>query len=279
MKNQLLIGLVALATVGCVGKKKFNELNQAKNSLDSALLQTRQDLANSQAYNAQLKDKYALRGDSLQNALNKQKSAEMQLSYCEKELLQCREKVEILSKSKSTLERDLADREARVRELEKALADRDNKLKELKDRIINALTGISSADLSVEERDGRIYVSLSQKLLFTTGSSAVGKEGRAALARLSAVLVQQADLNITVEGHTDSDGDDNVNWRLSADRALSITYIMVENKVPSNRITAAGRGESFPIAPNTTEEGKARNRRTEIILSPNFGELWNILKN
>lgn len=275
----LYISLIALAATGCVGKKKYRELEQAKNALDNSLLQTRQDLAATQRQNADLRaQNQGLQGD-LDAAKAQYAKLQEELRLAQNEYKQCLDKIHVLGMNKSQLEKDLLAREARVRELENALAERDAKLKALRDRIMNALTGISSADLTVEERGGRIYVSLSQKLLFKTGSAVVGKEGRDALAKLAAVLAQQTDLQILVEGHTDSDGEEQVNWRLSSERSLSITYILVENKVQPERVTAAGRGEFVPIAPNTTEEGKAKNRRTDIILTPNLEELWKIINN
>ena len=174
---------------------------------------------------------------------------------------------------------DLAEREARVKELESAIAARDAKAQALKDKLNQALLGFESSDLSVEQRNGKVYVSLSQNLLFSKGSSKLDSKGASAIVKLSEVLNKNTEIDVLVEGHTDSDGDDKVNWKLSTERSLSIVDKMIKNKVTPKRITAAGRGEHVPIASNSTEGGKAKNRRTDIILSPKLDAIMDILKN
>lgn len=177
------------------------------------------------------------------------------------------------------LEKDLASREKRVKELEDAIAARDAKAKELKDKLNQALLGFKSSDLTVEERNGKVYVSLSQNLLFSTGSSKLDSKGAGAIAKLSEVLNKNTEIDVLVEGHTDSDGDEKMNWELSSKRSLSIVDEMIKGKVAPGRITAAGRGEHVPVGSNDTEDGKAKNRRTEIILSPKLDALMDILNN
>lgn len=177
------------------------------------------------------------------------------------------------------LESSLASREQRVKELEDAIAARDAKAKALKDKLSQALLGFESSDLSVEQRNGKVYVSLSQNLLFATGSSRLDSKGASAISKLAEVLNKNNEINVMVEGHTDSDGDEKMNWELSTKRSLSIVNQLIKNKVLSSRVTAAGRGEHIPVASNDTDAGKAKNRRTEIILSPQLDEIMNILKN
>lgn len=183
-----------------------------------------------------------------------------------------------LEGDKTALQKDLEAREARVKELEAAIAARDAKANALRDKLKEALLGFESSDLSVEMRNGKVYVSLSQNLLFATGSSRLDKKGADALTKLADVLKKNTGINVLVEGHTDSDGDAKMNWELSTKRSLSIVNLLTKNEVPPGRITAAGRGEFAPIASNDTAEGKARNRRTDIILSPQLDEIMNILK-
>lgn len=183
-----------------------------------------------------------------------------------------------LQGDKSALQKDLEAREARVKELEAAIAARDAKANALRDRLKEALLGFEDSDLSVEMRNGKVYVSLSQNLLFATGSSKLDKKGVDALTKLADVLNKNKGINVLVEGHTDSDGDAKMNWELSTKRSLSIVDLLTKNKVAPGRITAAGRGEFAPIASNDTEAGKARNRRTDIILSPQLDEIMNILQ-
>lgn len=183
-----------------------------------------------------------------------------------------------LQQDKSALMKDLEAREARVKELEAAIAARDAKANALKDKLSQALLGFESSDLSVEMRDGKVYVSLSQNLLFSSGSAKLDKKGADALEKLAKVLQTNKEINVLVEGHTDSDGDEKLNWKLSTERSLSIVYQLIKNKVAPQRITAAGRGEHVPIASNDTNKGKARNRRTDIILTPQLDEVMNILQ-
>jgi chemotaxis protein MotB len=179
----------------------------------------------------------------------------------------------------AALESSLASRERRVKELEDAIAARDAKAKALKDKLSQALLGFESSDLSVEQRNGKVYVSLSQNLLFATGSSRLDNKGASAISKLAEVLNKNNEINVMVEGHTDSDGDEKMNWELSTKRSLSIVDQLIKNKVMSSRVTAAGRGEHVPIASNDSDTGKAKNRRTEIILSPQLDEIMDILKN
>ena len=177
------------------------------------------------------------------------------------------------------LEEDLASREARVKELEAAIASRDAKAQALKDKLNEALLGFKSSDLSVEERNGKVYVSLSQNLLFAKGSAKLDNKGANAIGKLAEVLNKNSEIDVLIEGHTDSDGDAKMNWELSSRRSLSIVDQMIKMKVDPKRITAAGRGEHVPIASNSTDVGKAKNRRTDIILSPKLDAIMDILKN
>jgi chemotaxis protein MotB len=183
----------------------------------------------------------------------------------------------------SDLEVELKDREARVKELEDIIAEKDAAVRALKDRIAQALLGFKDKGLTVEQRDGKIYVSLEAQLLFASGSTAVNSEGKKALLDLSQVIKDEQDITILVEGHTDTDpfnggGAVKDNWDLSVMRATSVVKIMTaEGNVNANRLTAAGRGEFMPISPNTNSEGKAKNRRIEIILTPNLDQLFKII--
>lgn len=185
--------------------------------------------------------------------------------------------IDKLEEYKRKLQEDLAAREKRVKELEAAIAARDAKNKALRDKLLKALKVFKdSGDLDVEMRDGKVYVSLSQKLLFSSGSARLDSRGKDALGKLSEVLNKNPDLSILVEGHTDSDGDAKMNWELSTERALAVSQVLIKSDVAPERITAAGRGEHAPKASNSTEEGKAINRRTEIILEPELDEIMNI---
>ena len=179
---------------------------------------------------------------------------------------------------------ELEKREKRVNELEEMIAQKDAKVKELKDRVTAALLGFKDKGMSIEQKNGKIYVSLEAKLLFAKGSTAIDSEGKKALVELAKVLESQSDISVLVEGHTDVDklaGGGNLkdNWDLSVLRATSVVRVLAENpKIDPKQLTAAGRGEYSPIDEGTTEESKAKNRRIEVILTPNLDELFNILE-
>lgn len=181
------------------------------------------------------------------------------------------------------LKQELADRSNRVAELEKVIADKDAAMTALKDAISRALTDFEGKGLTVEQHDGKVYVSMENKLLFNSGSWAVGSEGRRAVQQLGTVLGANPDIAVLIEGHTDnvpyqSNGPINNNWDLSTKRATAIVNILREDaSINPENLTAAGRGEFAPIATNDTQEGKAKNRRIEVILTPKLDELSKLL--
>ena len=179
-------------------------------------------------------------------------------------------------------EKLLADREKALKEMQQIIARKDSVTNRLNDILRNALLGFNSDELSVEIKNGKVYVSMSDKLLFKSGSVAVESKGVEALKVLADVLNKNADIDILVEGHTDSIPIKTAlfkdNWDLSVVRATSIVRLLSEDyKVAATRVTASGKGEFFPKANNSTPEGRAKNRRTEIILSPKMDEIMNLL--
>lgn len=181
------------------------------------------------------------------------------------------------------LGQELQKREARVYELESLVSEQDQKVKAVRNRLKEALFNFDGKGLTVEQREGKVYVSLENSLLFPSGSWKVNSNGREALNQLAGVLAENPDLNVTVEGHTDSDpyngrGEVSDNWDLSVMRATAIVKILTDNPgVDPKTITAAGRSEYLPIASNETREGKAQNRRTEIIITPDLSEIVKLL--
>ena len=207
--------------------------------------------------------------DAKQKALQEQEIA----------LLALKEETQNNQKNLEELGQNLKEREKRVQELEQAIQEKDAKLLALREKINQALRGLSDADLSIREENGKVYVSLSQNLLFRSGSKNINQAGKDALSKLAGVLKSNPDIAITVEGHTDTDGEAAYNWDLSVLRATSVLRELTQSGVDPKRITAAGRGEFFPIAENNTESGKAQNRRTEIILTPDLSGLFDIIEN
>lgn len=182
----------------------------------------------------------------------------------------------------NNLQKDLQVREQKLAEMQKLLKQKDSITQALKAKITQALVGFESSDLTIEEKGGRIYVSMAEKLLFKTGSTAVDPKGVDALEKLAEVLKKNTDINISVEGHTDNvplsgSGAMKDNWDLSVLRATSIVRILTQNGVSANQITPSGKGESQPVASNDTAEGRAKNRRSEIIISPNLSEVLKVV--
>lgn len=179
-------------------------------------------------------------------------------------------------------ERLLADRELALKEMQAIVARQDSITKRLNDVVRNALLGFNSEELTVEVKNGKVYVSLSNKLLFRSGSATVETKGLEALKVLAEVLLKNQDIDVSVEGHTDNvpiqTNQFKDNWDLSVIRATSIVRTLTAiHGVSPLRVTASGKGEFMPRASNDTPEGKALNRRTEIILSPKLDELMKIL--
>lgn len=313
------IALVTLALVlisSCVSPKiykdlesKYANLKQANRKLTDENEDLLFDKAKAENELKQLKTDYAqvldqrnrLQGDydankanydalkSSYDALEKNSSASIAAnSEKNRELLaQLEAKEQALADENQRLERlkkELQDRSNRVAELEKVISDKDAAMTALKDAISKALTDFEGKGLTIEQRDGKVYVSMENKLLFSSGSWAVGTEGRRAVQQLGTVLAKNPDIAVLIEGHTDnvpyqSSGQIVGNWDLSTKRATAIVTILRENaSINAENLTAAGRGEFAPIATNDTPEGKAKNRRIEVILTPKLDELSKLLK-
>jgi chemotaxis protein MotB len=184
------------------------------------------------------------------------------------------------------LERLLAEfreKEQRVNELQAILDRKESELRSIRDKVMAALTGFADRGLTVYTKDGKVYVSMDERLLFASGRWDVNAEGQRAIREVANVLAQNPEINVMVEGHTDNipfrgRGEVKDNLDLSMMRATAITRILLENKgVQPSRVTSAGRGEWVPIAPNDTPENRAKNRRSEIILTPNLDELMQLI--
>ncbi|SEA20355.1 OmpA/MotB family protein [Pedobacter hartonius] len=184
----------------------------------------------------------------------------------------------------SKLSDDLKKREQRLKEVEDVLRKRDEASNKLKEKLQEALLGFTKSGLTVEMKNGKVYVSLTDKLLFPSGSIIIDEKGKQALSQLAKVLKEQPEIIIAVEGHTDSQKINNLgqikdNWDLSVLRSTSVVRFLTETeKVPGIRLTATGKGEFQPLEANTTPDGRSKNRRIEIVLSPKLDELYNLIK-
>ena len=178
---------------------------------------------------------------------------------------------------------DLQAREARLKEVEDILHKQDAASQALKDKLQQALLGFQQNGLTVDIRNGKVYVSLTDKLLFPSGSITIDDKGKQALKQLAAVLNKEPDINIAVEGHTDNKkvinlGQIKDNWDLSVLRATSVTRYLSETEgVDPHRLTATGKSQYQPIDPSNTPEALAKNRRIEIVLTPKLDELYNLI--
>ena len=178
---------------------------------------------------------------------------------------------------------ELQDREKTIAELQKMIDQQKKKVKDLLNSVKDALLGFSSDELSVREEDGKVYVAMSDKLLFESGKAVVNQQGREALGKLAQVLNKQTDIDVYIEGHTDNVPIKTAvfqdNWDLSVIRATSVVRILTQTYgVNPLQIQPCGRGEFKPVDVNTTAEGKARNRRTEIIMAPRLDKLFKMLE-
>lgn len=181
------------------------------------------------------------------------------------------------------MQRELDIKGKNLADLQTAMRKKDSITNALRKAVSDALMGFEGKGLTVHMKDGKVYVSLDEKLLFASGKWDVSKEGIAALKDLAKVLEKNPDINILIEGHTDNvplNSQNQVadNWDLSVMRATSIVKIILANgKIDPTRLVASGRGEFLPVEPNTSAANKAKNRRTEIILSPKLDELLQII--
>ncbi len=227
-----------------------------------------------------------LKGSQKESArlLRQLQSAQDDLKKKEESLLKLEKSIDEKKRSLDLLTAELNKRDTRLKELENILFKKDSVVKALKNKVSAALLGFENDGLSVNIRNGKVYVSLEEKLLFQSGSIVVDPKGVEALKKLARVLEQNPDINITIEGHTDnvpykSRGEIKDNWDLSVMRATSIIRIILDNSnVDPKRLTASGRGEFMPVASNKSADGRAKNRRTEIILTPKLDELFKILE-
>ncbi|MDX1665999.1 MAG: OmpA family protein [Saprospiraceae bacterium] len=202
---------------------------------------------------------------------------ERYLRNLEMELAQREERLNYLQNTYGGMEENLEEREQRIQELEAQLALNKERLERMRQGLSEALRGFAASDLSISERNGRLYVSMSQNLLFPSGSSRIDSQGKRALDQLAGALMANKDLDIIVEGHTDTDGTAARNWDLSVMRATAVVKELTASGVDPKRISACGKAFYAPVATNETATGKAQNRRTEIILTPKLEELYKLV--
>jgi chemotaxis protein MotB len=244
---------------------------------------------------AQLERKYTdleashealLRGNARETRrlLNELQSTQEDLAVKQQLLKELEANVASQRQDVNRLQAELEARNARLMEMEEMLYEKDRVMEDLREKVAEALLGFEGQGLTVTRRDGNVYVSLEEQLLFRTGSTVVDPKGVRALQQLAVVLANNPDINIMIEGHTDDvpfrkGASIKDNWDLSVMRATSIVRILMDAaSIDPTRITAAGRGEFLPVDAADTPEARRKNRRTEIILSPDLSELYKILE-
>lgn len=314
MKKLIFSIAIASLLTGCVTKQRFTELSDQYDELSETnadLIAQNEKLIKSEIEkNKQLRDFQDLKlyYTNQSKILNKEidatlkKYGKLQEAY---DALASNSSYAISSKAKENQnllnelgekETSLFEKEAnlakltsaldarskRIQDLEALIASKEAAMQQLKSAISNALKGFEGKGLTVEQRDGKVYVSMENKLLFGSGQWAVGDNGKSAVVELARVLVENPTIDVLIEGHTDNDpyrsgGVIQDNWDLSVKRATAIVRILQESNVSPKQITAAGHSEYVPVASNDTPEGKAKNRRIEIILSPNLDEVTKLL--
>ena len=271
---------------------KLEKLNAALSDLGETLKKLKQDTANlTENLRTSAKKLWVLNKEYEQlnsfyrNSLNNTGKLSRDMAQQKEQLLTIQDNLEKTRHSNDSLSTSLAEREKKVHELEQVLSDKDKAVSDLKNRISNALLNFKENDLTVKVKNGKVYVSLAEQLLFGSGSIEVDQKGVSALQQLAKAIKDQHDLQIMVEGHTDNvpvskkSAYMHDNWDLSVMRATAITKILTKAGVSSRQIVAAGKGEFSPLVSNDSPENKQKNRRTEIILTPNLDELFKILGN
>lgn len=245
---------IALGATSCVSQKKYMEAENTIASLEKKNGDLRDDLKN-------MTERLYLMEDANNSAANELSSKDSIL----------------LAKGQA-----LASQEQQLKDLQAMIERQKLQTKALHEKMLNALGGFKSDELYVYTKNNKVYVSMSEKLLFPSGSAVVNKDGKEALGKIAQALKDNSDVNITVEGHTDSIPikirfEDN--WALSVARSNSIIRILVNDyQLDPHRLTAAGRAEFEPVAENATPEGRGKNRRTEIVLAPKLDELFELMK-
>ena len=316
MRKIHLIIMSIILFSSCVSKKKFDDLNsrfkdleytnsnlenlvdKKNNTIDSLsqLIKDQEkqigqlekekeeigrDLVDKQKAFENLKSSY--------DALEKQSSSSLAANSKQnrKLLTQLEDKQKTLNEKQSRLnklQKDLDQREQRIRSLEDRIAKKEQQMNQLKTNLQKALVDFQGKGLQVEKRNGNVYVSMENKLLFESGSWKVGSQGKRAIQELSKVLADNKDINVLIEGHTDNvpyQGDVKIedNWDLSTKRATEVLKLILKSSnIKAKRLTAAGRSKFLPVASNDSKTGRAKNRRIEVVLSPKLSSINEVLK-
>ena len=318
--KKLFLGIISLTIVlnACVTKQKYTdcvdnladcdrarkaltaqkldldnqvtELTTQRNKMQEQIRQLEADTLKLSRLSREMKENY----ESLQANYEELSAAYKSMSAGNKkeaeamlaQLQEAQRKLDEKEKGLKELMQELEENSAKLMELQSILDKKDADVRALKDKIKAALKGFEGSGLEVTEKNGKVYVSMDEKLLFESGKFTLDKRGEEALKELAKVLEADEDINIMVEGHTDnkpfspsSTAQIKDNWDLSVMRATTIVKSLLKyGNINAQRLTASGRGEYVPLETNETSEGRSKNRRTEIILTPKLDALFEILE-
>lgn len=272
-KITLFTFLTILLCTSCVTKKKFMLAELAATASKDSLQGLLTDCRNTgNQMSVQIKN--LMRDTTKMGNSIRQYQSMLNVNMTEQEKLNA-----LLNQKKN----ELNERERTINELQQMINAQNEKVRKLLSSVKDALLGFSSDELTVREKDGKVYVAMSDKLLFQSGSARLDKRGEEALGKLAEVLNKQTDIDVFIEGHTDNKPINTVqfkdNWDLSVIRATSVVRILIKNyNVNPLQIQPSGRGEYMPIDDNETIEGRSKNRRTEIIMAPKLDKLFQMLQ-
>ena len=265
--------LTILLCTSCVTKKKFMLAELAATASKDSLQGLLTDCRNTgNQMSVQIKN--LMRDTTKMGNSIRQYQSMLNVNMTEQEKLNA-----LLNQKKN----ELNERERTINELQQMINAQNEKVRKLLSSVKDALLGFSSDELTVREKDGKVYVAMSDKLLFQSGSARLDKRGEEALGKLAEVLNKQTDIDVFIEGHTDNKPINTVqfkdNWDLSVIRATSVVRILIKNyNVNPLQIQPSGRGEYMPVDDNETAEGRSKNRRTEIIMAPKLDKLFQMLQ-
>jgi len=275
MKKIIIIPVLAIVSLQACVSKKILKQSQMETA---ALRQDSMDLANK---NASLNGNISVLDKNISALQANIKSLNGEVSSLSNQNGQLGQQTANQQSQLTKTKEELVDQQQKLMRLQSLLEQQKAQGKLLKDKMAEALKGFSSNELTVVQKNGKVYVSLSENLLFPSGSAVVNPKGVDALSKLAAVLNLNSDVAVNIEGHTDSipiRGRFSDNWDLSTARANSIVRVLVNNyKVDPLRVIASGHSYFDPLQSNSTAEGRAKNRRTEIILSPKLDEMYKLI--
>ena len=272
-KITLFTFLTILLCTSCVTKKKFMLAELAATASKDSLQGLLTDCRNTgNQMSVQIKN--LMRDTTKMGNSIRQYQSMLNVNMTEQEKLNA-----LLNQKKN----EMNERECTINELQQMINAQNEKVRKLLSSVKDALLGFSSDELTVREKDGKVYVAMSDKLLFQSGSARLDKRGEEALGKLAEVLNKQTDIDVFIEGHTDNKPINTVqfkdNWDLSVIRATSVVRILIKNyNVNPLQIQPSGRGEYMPVDDNETAEGRSKNRRTEIIMAPKLDKLFQMLQ-